>query len=81
MLQLMKRFRDDLDKLRVIADLVRRRERVKQAQAEAIQDVLLHFLFPHEGPLRLAFQKITAYVSMHEPRHSVVLTDTELPQT
>ena len=63
MLQLMKRFRDDLDKLRVIADLVRRRERVKQAQAEAIQDVFLHFLFPHEGPLRLAFQKITAYVS------------------
>ena len=81
MLQLMKRFRDDLDKLRVIADLVRRRERVKQAQAEAIQDVLLHFLFPHEGPLRLAFQKITAYVLMHAPRHSVVLADAEQPQT
>ncbi len=63
-LQLMKGLRDDLERMRIIADVVRRRERVKQAQAEAVQDVMLHFLFPHEGPLRLAFQKITAYASI-----------------
>ncbi|TBU24142.1 hypothetical protein BD311DRAFT_702623 [Dichomitus squalens] len=77
-LDLMKVLRNDLEKLHTIADLVRRRERVKQAQAEAMQDVLLHFLFPHEGPLRLAFQKITA----HDRQHSYFKTPvnkTEVP--
>nr|VWP00090.1 Guanine nucleotide-binding protein subunit beta-like protein (Cytoplasmic antigenic protein 1) [Ganoderma boninense] len=60
-LDLMKGLRDDLERMRTIAEVVRLRERVKQAQSEAVQDVLLHFLFPHEGPLRLAFQRITAH--------------------
>ena len=67
MSQLLKGLRFDLEKMRIIADVVRKRERVKQAQSEAVQDVLLHFLFPHEGPLRLAFQKITAYASISIP--------------
>lgn len=58
----MKRLRDDLDRLRVIAGTVRRREAIKREQVDAVQNVLLHFFFPHEAYLRLAFEKIIAYV-------------------
>ncbi|TFK85272.1 hypothetical protein K466DRAFT_197390 [Polyporus arcularius HHB13444] len=56
----MKRLRMDLERLRIIADVVQRRERNKRDQADAIQSVLLHFFFPHEGFLRLAFENITS---------------------
>ncbi|RPD57252.1 hypothetical protein L226DRAFT_614349 [Lentinus tigrinus ALCF2SS1-7] len=56
----MKRLRLDLERLRIIADVVQRRERNKRDQADAIQSVLLHFFFPHEGFLRLAFENITS---------------------
>ena len=58
----MKRLRLDLEKLRIIADVVQRRERSKRDQADVVQRVLERFFFPHEGHLRLAFEHITLYV-------------------
>ena len=63
----MKRLRDDLSRLRVIAGALRRREHIKREQVDAVQNVLLQFFFPHEAYLRLAFEKITAYVPHATP--------------
>ncbi|EMD39343.1 hypothetical protein CERSUDRAFT_112983 [Gelatoporia subvermispora B] len=58
-LEFMKRLRQDLETVRLLTDLSRRREARKRDQAEAIQDVFSHFLFSHEAPLRMAFERIT----------------------
>ena len=52
--------RNDLDKVRMLAELSRKREREKLRQAQAVKDLVDRFLFPHQGRLRLILEKITA---------------------
>lgn len=58
----MKRLRRDLESLRMLAELSRKRETQTRQQAEVIHGVLSHFLLSHEAPLRMAFDKIMRYV-------------------
>ena len=60
----MKRLRDDLERVRVLTQTTRKRETQKLRQAEAIRDVLSMIIFPHEAPLRMAFEKIMRYGSL-----------------
>ncbi|KAG8221082.1 hypothetical protein J3R82DRAFT_2599 [Butyriboletus roseoflavus] len=59
-LEHLKHVRKDLETLREMALLCRKRESRKLAQAEAIQKVLDATLFPHLAPVRLAFEKVLA---------------------
>jgi len=59
-LQLLEKLRDDLVHVRELADLCRKRETRKMRGFEVIGQVLHQALFPHDGPLRLAFEKIIA---------------------
>jgi NuA3 HAT complex component NTO1 len=52
--------RNDLDKVRMLAELSRKREKDKLRQAQIVKDVVDRFLFPHSGRLRLVFEKISA---------------------
>lgn len=54
--------RNDLDKVRMLAELTRKREREKLRQAQVIKDMVDSFLFPHDGKLRLALETLSAYV-------------------
>ncbi|KAI0364675.1 hypothetical protein BV20DRAFT_1116249 [Pilatotrama ljubarskyi] len=60
-LEHMKRLRLDLERVRLIIDVVRHRESTKQKQQEQIQLVLSRFFFPHEPALRFAFEKILSH--------------------
>ncbi|TFK48530.1 hypothetical protein OE88DRAFT_1634784 [Heliocybe sulcata] len=60
-LQYMKRLREDLDIVRMLADMCRKRESRKLQQVEAINDLLSHCLYPHDGPLRYAFERIMGF--------------------
>ncbi|KAF9241390.1 PHD-zinc-finger like domain-containing protein [Melanogaster broomeanus] len=59
-LEHLERVRKDLETLRELTLLCRKRESRKLAEAEAIQSVLEVTLFPHEAPMRLAFERILA---------------------
>ncbi|KAH8110728.1 hypothetical protein DFH11DRAFT_1618277 [Phellopilus nigrolimitatus] len=50
--------RQDLEAVRMLADLVRKREAQKLKQVQAIHDVISTIFFPHSSHLRLAFEKI-----------------------
>ena len=63
-LQQLKRLRKDLQYIQDLADLCKKREVKKLRQVEVIHDVLTHALFPHLNPLRLAFERIVAYVGL-----------------
>lgn len=55
----MHRLRDDLQRVKDIIHETGRRERRKQAQANAIRAVLTACFFSHEPKLRGAFEHIT----------------------
>ncbi|KAI0832027.1 hypothetical protein BC628DRAFT_1351253 [Trametes gibbosa] len=57
----MRRLRLDLERVRLIIDVIRHRESAKQKQQEQIQLVLSRFFFPHEPALRFAFEKIISH--------------------
>ena len=58
---LLLRMREDLEKLRTLAELVRKREREKMRQARLVHKTLVgRVLFPYHGELREALQKIKA---------------------
>lgn len=57
-MQYMKRLREDLDKVRILADICRRREVRKLDQQQIIQDVFSRALFSNEPTLRMTFEKI-----------------------
>ncbi|KAI6112894.1 PHD-zinc-finger like domain-containing protein [Pisolithus sp. B1] len=59
-LEHLRRVRKDLETLRELTLLSRKRESRKLAQLESIHRVLEVILFPHEAPMRLAFEKILA---------------------
>ncbi|KAH8102212.1 PHD-zinc-finger like domain-containing protein [Cristinia sonorae] len=54
----LKRLRDDLERVRVLTHTTRKREKYKLRQVEAIRDVLSLIVSPHEAPLRMAFERI-----------------------
>ena len=54
--------RNDLEKVRLLAELVRKREKEKLRQLQVTKDVIDTFIFPHYGKLRLTLEKISAYV-------------------
>ncbi|KAH7890921.1 PHD-zinc-finger like domain-containing protein [Phlebopus sp. FC_14] len=76
-LEHLRRVRNDLEILRELTLLSRKRESRKLAQFEAIHKVLEVALFPHEGPMRLAFEKILALDRNGLFKHPV--SKTEVP--
>ena len=61
-MQLTKRLRKDLSDVRALAELSRKRESRKLAQAQIVQEVLSQVVFAHEAWLRMAFENIVASV-------------------
>ncbi|WWC97966.1 hypothetical protein V866_004855 [Kwoniella sp. B9012] len=59
-LKFLQMLRNDLEKVRMLAELVRKREKEKLRQVQVIKDVLDGFIFPYHGRLRVAFEKISA---------------------
>ncbi|KAH7914590.1 PHD-zinc-finger like domain-containing protein [Hygrophoropsis aurantiaca] len=59
-LEYLKRLRNDLETLRELTLLSRKRESRKLAQIESVHKVIETCLFPHEESLRIAFEKILA---------------------
>ena len=66
----MKRQRRDLESIRMIAEMCRKRESLKLDRVEAIQYVFDKLLLAHEPVLRHAFERITACVEMRDPLKS-----------
>lgn len=64
--------RNDLDKVRMLTELSRKREREKLRQAQVIKDIVDSFLFPSEGKLRLTLEKVSAYVTLS---HLLIMCD------
>jgi NuA3 HAT complex component NTO1 len=58
--QFLTMLRNDLDKVRMLAELTRKREKEKLRQAQVIKDIVDSFIFPHYGKLRLTLEKISA---------------------
>ncbi|KAK6904299.1 hypothetical protein I203_105109 [Kwoniella mangroviensis CBS 8507] len=59
-LKFLQMLRNDLEKVRMLAELVRKREKEKLRQVQLIKDVVDGFIFPYHGRLRVAFEKISA---------------------
>ncbi|KAF8899172.1 PHD-zinc-finger like domain-containing protein [Infundibulicybe gibba] len=59
-LELLQHLRRDLESVRAIVELSRKRETRKLWQAEVIRNILSQFLFPHESRLRSVFERIAA---------------------
>ncbi len=51
--------RNDLERVRMLAELVRKREKEKLRQVQIFRDLLDDFVYPHDGKLRLALEKIS----------------------
>jgi hypothetical protein len=60
--KLLRRLRKDLESVRALTELSRKRESRKLKQAEIVRDVLDCFLFSREAALRPAFDKIVKWV-------------------
>ncbi|KAH9930248.1 PHD-zinc-finger like domain-containing protein [Fomitopsis serialis] len=74
-LEFMKRQRRDLESIRMIAEMCRKRESLKLDRVEAIQYVFDKLLLAHEPVLRHAFERITAADRMDVFRNPVSLED------
>ncbi|WWD21160.1 hypothetical protein CI109_105643 [Kwoniella shandongensis] len=59
-LKFLQMLRNDLEKVRMLAELVRKREKEKLRQAQIMKEVVDNFVFPHYGKLRLTLEKISA---------------------
>lgn len=59
-LEFLGMLRNDLEKVRMLAELVRKREKEKLRQAQVIKEVVDSFIFPHYDTLRSTFEQITA---------------------
>ncbi|PWN36145.1 uncharacterized protein FA14DRAFT_146358, partial [Meira miltonrushii] len=60
-LRFLLHLREDLEKVRMLAEMVRKREREKQKQAQAIRTTLIEeILFPYNSLLRAALERIAA---------------------
>lgn len=59
---MLKLLKADLERVKELTRLTRKRETEKLNQATIIQGILSQCLFPHEAPLRYAFEKIMSFV-------------------
>lgn len=59
-LEFLGMLRNDLEKVRMLAELVRKREKEKLRQAQVIKEVVDSFIFPHYETLRSTFDQIVA---------------------
>ncbi|KLT46484.1 hypothetical protein CC85DRAFT_281589 [Cutaneotrichosporon oleaginosum] len=59
-LEFLIALRNDLEKVRLLAELVRKREKEKLRQAQVIKDVVEGFVLPHYTVLRSVFDRISA---------------------
>lgn len=57
---MLQELREDLQKARDIAELVRKRESRKLRQIRIVHDVVSRAIFAHEPVLRTTFARITA---------------------
>lgn len=61
LLQFLLRLREDLEKIRMLAELVRKREREKLRQAQLLRSTVVDaVLFPYNGVLRNALERVSA---------------------
>lgn len=58
--QFLTKLRNDLERVRTLAELVRKREKAKLQQSRLIKEVVDNFLFPNDGQLRVTLEKISA---------------------
>jgi NuA3 HAT complex component NTO1 len=59
-IQYLVLIRNDLERVRMLAELVRKREKEKLRQAQVIKDFLDDILFPYDSQMRLVLEKITS---------------------
>lgn len=59
-LEFLVALRNDLEKVRLLAELVRKREKEKLRQAQVIKDVVESFVFERYAALRSAYERISA---------------------
>jgi NuA3 HAT complex component NTO1 len=52
--------RNDLEKVRMLVELARKREKEKLRQAIVLKDYIEEVFFPHSSKLRLAFEKLVS---------------------
>ncbi|THH02990.1 hypothetical protein EW145_g6627 [Phellinidium pouzarii] len=64
-LEYLKLLRKDLEAVRMLAELTRKREMQKLRQAQVIHDVVSTVFFPHSQQLRIAFERIES-LDRHE---------------
>ncbi|EPT02926.1 hypothetical protein FOMPIDRAFT_1047297 [Fomitopsis schrenkii] len=74
-LECMKRLRRDLESIRMVAEMCRKRESMKLDRVEAIQYVFDKLLLAHEPVLRHAFERISAADRMEIFREPVSLQE------
>lgn len=60
----MKRLRGDLERVRTMAELCRKRESRKLRQTQLVADMIKTVIFAHEDTMRNVFDKIAACVSL-----------------
>lgn len=58
--QFLLALRNDLEKVRLLAELVRKREKEKLRQAQVIKEVVDNFIFPYYAALRSTLEKVVA---------------------
>lgn len=61
-LQYLIQVRNDLERVRMLAELVRKREQEKLRQARIIKQFVEQSIFPFDAAIRAAFNKIVQYV-------------------
>ncbi|KAF9512649.1 hypothetical protein BS47DRAFT_1330128 [Hydnum rufescens UP504] len=70
-LQYLIRIRSDVEKVRMLAELARKREKEKTRQSHIIFSIVDNTLFPHDAPLRSAFEQVSSLDRSHLFEHPV----------
>lgn len=50
--------RNDLERVRMLTELAKKREKQKLRQTRLLKEFIEEILFPHDNKLRLAFEKL-----------------------
>ncbi|KIO29102.1 hypothetical protein M407DRAFT_6452 [Tulasnella calospora MUT 4182] len=65
------RLRKDLEKVRMLAELTRKREKEKLRSAQMMQEFVANFLFPFNASLKKILVEVISYDKAHQFRHPV----------